>query len=50
VHLHGAAGMVLGAPPERLFHAVPLAIARGPAPGLLDQRSGQPSRQGMTGR
>jgi alkylation response protein AidB-like acyl-CoA dehydrogenase len=50
LHLHGAAGMTRGAPPERSFRAVPLAIARSPAADLLDQRCSRLTRTGMTGR
>jgi alkylation response protein AidB-like acyl-CoA dehydrogenase len=49
VHLHGAAGMVRGAPPERFFWAVPLAIARSPAADLLDRRCGRLIRAGTAG-
>jgi alkylation response protein AidB-like acyl-CoA dehydrogenase len=50
LHLHGAAGMAPGTPPERFFSAVPLAIARGPAADLLDRRAGRLIRMEMTGR
>lgn len=48
LHLHGAAGMVRGALPERFFRAVPLAIARGPATDLLDERCGRLIRTELT--
>jgi alkylation response protein AidB-like acyl-CoA dehydrogenase len=37
VHLHGAAGMLAGSPVERAFRKIPLVIAGGLPPSLLDQ-------------
>jgi alkylation response protein AidB-like acyl-CoA dehydrogenase len=37
VHLHGAAGMLAGSPVERAFRKIPLVIAGGLPPALLDQ-------------
>jgi alkylation response protein AidB-like acyl-CoA dehydrogenase len=42
VQVHGASGMVRGSPAERGFRAVPLAIARCPAPALLDRIAAGP--------
>jgi alkylation response protein AidB-like acyl-CoA dehydrogenase len=42
IHIHGASGLVRGSPAERSYRGVPLAIARGPAPGLLDRLAATP--------
>jgi alkylation response protein AidB-like acyl-CoA dehydrogenase len=42
IHIHGASGLVRGSPVERSFRGAALAIARGPAPGLLDRLAAAP--------
>ena len=42
IQIHGASGMVRGSVAERAFRVVPLAIARGPAPALLDRIAAAP--------